>query len=66
MGSALLFLGMGEKGCIPRERGSPMLVRDQSSAVDSLQGRNVAPVTLPGVNYCGNNCLQKFQVTYVS
>lgn len=29
-------------------------------------GGKVALVTLPGVNYCGNNCLSRFQVTHVA
>lgn len=38
MGSAFLNLGMREKGCISRERGSSVLMWDESCAVDSLQG----------------------------
>lgn len=47
--------GWGKRAASPGN-GIPVLVWDQSCAVDSLHGGNPAPVTLPGVNYYGNNC----------
>lgn len=55
LGSGLLLLGMEKKGCIPKEWGSPVLLWDQSCAMNSLHGGDLTSVPLPGVNCCGNN-----------